>query len=131
MSQTAGKIVAIIGVTAVLVIFGLVLQFNAAANAVAVFQTEGIDSAASAAKVRRVFCETAGVSLVRIDPAKGYVIALFDARAVDPRTVAASVSSSGFPTQIRDLLTMREYDALVSGGSGCGTGNCGDCSKGK
>jgi len=125
------NIIAITGVTIALVFFGIVLQFDAAANAVAVFQTQGIDSSNSALKVKKTINETAGISSVKLDPARGIIIAFFDSRAVDPRTVAASLTSTGFPTQIGELMTMKQYNSLISGGSGCGTGGCGSCSKSK
>ncbi|MBT0664609.1 heavy-metal-associated domain-containing protein [Geobacter pelophilus] len=131
MTQCAGKIFAILGATVALVLFGLVLQFDAAANAVAVFQIQGIESARSAAAVNKALSETGGISSVRIDPTKGIALAVFDARAVDPRSVAEAMNRRGFPCQIVDLMTMKEYKTLASGGAGCSTGGCGDCSKSK
>jgi copper chaperone CopZ len=133
MLKSTGKFLAIIGTTIALVFFGLVLQFNAAANAVAVFQTQGIDSTDSAIKVKKALSETAGVSSVRLDPTRGIVLAVFDSRAVDPRGVAESLTRKGFPTRIGELMTMKEYNAITSGSTGCESVNsgCGNCSKNK
>lgn len=122
------NILTIVAVTLALVFFGLVLQFEAAANAVAVFQVQGINSTASAQVVQKSFEETAGVAAVRLDPSRGMLLAVFDARAVDPRSVASSLSRKGFPTQISELMTIDEY-RKVTGTGGCGTGGCDNCSK--
>jgi copper chaperone CopZ len=133
MLKSKCKFLAIIGATIALVFFGLVLQFNAAANAVAVFQTQGIDSTDASLKVKKSLSETGGVSSVRLDPARGIILAVFDSRAVDPRIVAESLTRQGFPTRIGELMTMREYNAITSGSAGCESGNsgCGNCSKNK
>jgi len=125
------NVVAIGAVTFALVFFGLVLQYEAAANAVAVFQTQGITTNASALTVQKELNETGGVASVRLDPSRGMVLAVYDARAVDPRSVAVSLTRKGFPTRINDLMTMEEYIQATSGTSGCGTGGCDNCSKSK
>lgn len=125
------NLAAIIAITLTLVIVCLGLQFDTAANAVAVFKTEGLTAGSSSVTVERVLREFGGVSPLRVDASNGFVLAVFDSRSVDPRKVATAVSNAGFPTRINDLLTMQQFQALVSKGAGCGSGGCGDCSKSK
>lgn len=129
MKSETKQFLAIGSLTLFLVVAGLVMQFNAAVNAVAVIQTSGMTCGVCSGKVEKALLERGGVSKVSVDVPNGMVIAFFDVRAVDPRSLVAAINRAGFPSRIRDLLTVSEYNALVSGGAGCGSGGCGNCSK--
>lgn len=129
MKSESKRFLAIGAITIFLVIVGLVMQFNAAVNAVAVLQTSGVTSGVSSRMAEMALLEHGGVASVKVDVQNGMILAIYDARAVDPRSLADTLTRSGFPARIRDLLTVAEYNSLVSGGAGCGGGGCGNCSK--
>ena len=128
-SDTIIRSLAIVTITVFLVIVGLVMQFKDAINAVAVLQVNGMTCGACSTKVERALLERGGVAKVSVDVPNGMVLAFFDARSVDPRSLGNTVSRLGFPSRIRDLMTITEYESLVTGGAGCGSGGCGNCSK--
>jgi copper chaperone CopZ len=123
------KLLVLCAITLFLVVVGLVMQFNAAVNAVAVIQANGMTCGDCSGKVEKALLERGGVSQVLVDVPNGMVLAFFDSRSVDPRSLVAAVNRAGFPSRIRDLLTVSEYNSLVSGGAGCDKGGCGNCSK--
>lgn len=123
------KTLAVAAVTFTLVVFGLVMHFGDAANSVAVFQTEGNQTDASYRQVGQLLNNTAGVSASQFYRDRGLILTVFDSRSVDPRSIAASLTRIGFPTRINEIMTMKEYNAIISGDSGCGKGSCDNCSK--
>ena len=129
MKPESRNVLILLIVALCLVTFGLVMQFDAAVNAVAVLQTEGMTCGSCAGKVEKVLLERGGVASVQVNVQQGIVIASYDARAVDPRFLAAAISRTGFPSRLREVMSMQEFRALVAGGAGCSSGGCGNCSK--
>lgn len=125
MKINRGNILAAVAVAVVLVLSGLFVRFDAAANTYAVLQASGMTCGSCSGKVEKALRGKTGVASVKVDVSRGLVLVGYDGRVQEARMLAEEVSRAGFRATVQRVLDAKQYAALMAGSSG--GGGCGNC----
>jgi copper chaperone CopZ len=130
-------------VTAVALLLALAfhVRIGATADSVAVLRTTGMTCGSCSSKITKALQSLEGVAATEVDVNGGWVIVGYDTKAVKPEALAEKVKTTGFYSQVVEVVTPEQFRQITgrdvgkdesSGGcGGCGPkGGCGGNNKG-
>jgi copper chaperone CopZ len=113
------------------------VKTGATADSIAVLKTNGMTCGSCSNRITAALEEQKGVAVTEVDVEGGWVVVGYDTKAVTPWILAEKVSSTGFGSNVHQVLTPAQFKQITgrdigrkappSGGcGGCGTnGGCG------
>ena len=138
MCQMKSKFVIIpmiIGAVVFLSVLAFYVRIAATADSVAVLKTTGMTCGSCAKEITTALQGVKGVAVAEVDVAGGWVIVGYDTKAVKPEALAEKVSTCGFTSAVREILTPQQFKQITgrdignkaTAASGCCGGSGGGC----
>lgn len=122
-----------------LVVLAFRVSIAATADSIAVLRTTGMTCGSCASKITKALESVKGVALTEVDVNGGWVIVGYDTKAVKPEILAETVRSTGYYSQVTDVVTPEEFKNITGraigqnaapakgccggSGGGCGSNN--------
>ena len=121
----------IVSAGAVLVALAFIVRVRATADTVAVLKTSGITCGSCVPGIEKALQLKKGVTSVEVDVDSGWVVVGYDSRKIKPKSIASTLSASGYPSGVAEVLGIERYKQITgqdigvkSGSIGCGGGCC-------
>jgi len=119
----------------ILVALAFRVSIGATADSIAVLRTTGMTCGSCASKISKALESVKGVALSEVDVSGGWVIVGYDTKTVKPETLVEMVRSTGYYSQVTDVVTPEEFKKITGRNvgqnatpkKGCCGGNGGGC----
>jgi copper chaperone CopZ len=133
------NVVILVSAITILSVLALYVKVGSTADSVAVLRTTGMTCSSCSSKITKALESLQGVAVTEVDVEGGWVVVGYDTKTVKPEALAEKVSSTGFGSNVHQVLTPeqfkqvtgRDIGANVSPASGCCGGKGGGCGSGK
>jgi periplasmic mercuric ion binding protein len=130
--------VILVSVVTFLSVLAFFVKTGSTADSIAVLKTTGMTCGSCSSKITKALEALKGVAVTEVDVEGGWVVVGYDTKTVKPQALAEKVNSTGFGSNVHQVLTPEQFKqitgrdigkkAATSGGcGGCGTngGGCG------
>jgi len=122
-----------------LVSLAFYVRTGATADSIAVLKTSGMTCGSCSSKITAALEKQKGVAVTEVDVAGGWVLVGYDTKAVTPWILAEKVSSTGFGSNVHQVLSPEQFKQITGRnigtkagqGSGCCGGKGGGCGSNK
>jgi len=121
----------LVTVVVLLVVLAFHVRIGATADAVAVLKTTGMTCGSCASKISRALESQRGVAVTEVDLEGGWVVVGYDAKSVQPQSLAEKVKGTGFGSTLQAVLTPEQFRQMTGRAVGQGAGSSKGCCGGK
>jgi copper chaperone CopZ len=119
----------------ILVVLAFRVGIGATVDSIAMLRTTGMTCGSCASKISKALESVKGVALSEVDVNGGWVVVGYDTKTVKPETLAETVTSTGYYSQVTDIVTPEEFKKVTGRNigqnaapkKGCCGGNGGGC----